>query len=365
MKKNLITAVLIAAAIVLWLASGLLRESPPAHEGISTTVLPPSAESLVRVRARDFQAQQRTLTQILRGRTESKRTALVSAEVSGRVVARPAERGDRVKAGDVLCELAVDEREAILAEAVADFERARLEDRGARELSERELLSEIGIAKAKAELSSAQARVERERLNVARTRITAPFDGIVETMHIEVGDLAAVGTACATVLDLDPLLISANVSERSVGAIHVGDFVTARTVTDEALEGRVSFVGKQSDAATRTYPVEVTIPNPDYRLRAGLTTTISVNTETVLAHQVSPSLFTLDDNGTIGLRAVNRNDVVVFHPVRIVEDSPAGAWVTGLPGTVRLITVGHEFVAAGQKVAVELDSMAPATAGAL
>jgi hypothetical protein len=44
------------------------------------------------------------------------------------------------------------------------------------------------------------------------------------------------------------------------------------------------------------------VPNPDYRLRAGLTTVVSVETETVLAHRVAPSLFTLDDDGVIGLR---------------------------------------------------------------
>lgn len=365
MSKNLISASLIAAGILLWLLSGLFREPELGVDVTSTAVLPPSADALTRVRVREFAAQQRTLTQILRGRTESKRTANVSAQINGQVIARHVERGDRVKEGDLLCELAIDERQAILAEALADLERARLEERGAAELKQRDLLSDIRIAQVEAELASAEARVTREELNLQRTRITSPFDGVVEALHMDVGDLAAVGSACATVLDLDPLLITASVSERNVGSIHVGDQVAARTSTDDALEGVVSFVSKQSDATTRTYTVEVTVPNPDYHLSAGLTTAVSVTTDTVLAHRVSPALFTLNDAGVLGLRAVNRENEVVFHPIKIVEDALDGAWVTGLPGSVRLITVGHEYVSQGQKVETEDAGIAPATANAL
>lgn len=355
MKKNFLNAGLIAAAILLWLLSGVFRDGDDALQTADTAVLPPAADALTLVRVREIQAEQRTLTQLLRGKTASKRTARISAEVSGRVVARPVERGDRVAAGDLLCELAVDDREASLREAKAELKRAEMEYRGALKLESQQLLSDIRIAQVEADLASARARVEREQLNLARTSIRAPFDGIVETLHLEVGDLASVGATCATVLDLDPLLITANASERDVGAIEVGDSVTARTSTDQRLTGLVSFVGSVSDEATRTYPVEVTVPNPEYRLRAGLTTTVSVATDTVLAHRVSPALFTLNDEGVLGLRAVDGDDHVVFHPIKVVEDATGSAWVTGLPGVVRLITVGHEYVSEGQQVQTEVE----------
>jgi multidrug efflux system membrane fusion protein len=72
--------------------------------------------------------------------------------------------------------------------------------------------------------------------------------------------------------------------------------------------------------------------------------------EAVKAHRVSPSLFTLNDAGALGLRTINRENRVEFYPVSILEDSPDGAWVKGLPERARLITVGHEFVAEGQIV---------------
>jgi multidrug efflux system membrane fusion protein len=359
MKKNLITATLIGTGLLLWLLSGLFVEGPAPLQDTRSTAVVEAEQDLFRVRVARFDAQQRTLTRILRGKTESKREAQVSAETAGRVVARPVERGDRVAAGELLCELAVDDREAVVAQAEADLRRAELEERGARQLQERSLLSEIRIAQVVAELESARATLERARLELQRTQIRAPFDGVVEQLHVNVGDLAGIGTPCATLISLDPMLIAANVSERDVVYLSVGQPVTARTSTDERIEGAVTFVGSQSDPATRTYPVEVTVANPDYALRAGLTTVISVETATVLAHRVAPSLFTLDDDGVLGLRGVDRQNRVVFYPVDVVEDGADGAWVTGLPGIARLITVGQEFVAAGERVEVQEENTVP------
>lgn len=362
MKKNLITATLIGVALLVWLLSGSLSESPTPLADTATSSVSPADAGMTRVRVARLNAEQRTLTRMLRGRTASKQLARVSAETHGRVISRPVERGDRVEAGALLCELAVDERAATVSEAEAALKRAEIEYRGALQLQDRNLLSEIRISQVAADREEAKSTLTRERLNLQRTRILAPFDGLVEELHVDVGDLASVGTVCATLINLDPLLIAANVSERDIDFIQVGSAVTARTSTNKRLTGTVSFVGSQSNDVTRTYPVEITVPNPDYSIRAGLTTVVNVPTKTVLAHRVSPALFTLNDDGVIGLRAVDQDNRVVFHAVDIVEDAADGAWVTGLPGVVRLITVGQEFVSRGQVVDVQDASAPPATA---
>ncbi|MEO0436243.1 MAG: efflux RND transporter periplasmic adaptor subunit [Pseudomonadota bacterium] len=363
MKKNLVTACVIAAALLLWLLSGLATEDSFVSEAsIASAEGLDDGESQIRVRIATFAAEQRTQTRILRGKTESKRSAQVSAETTGRIIQRPVERGDRVSKGDLLCELATDDREATVAEAKAQLSQAEIEFRGAQELQERGLLSEIRIAQANTELERARARLERERLNLKRTKVTAPFSGVIEELHLDVGDFAGVGAPCATLLDLDPLLVAANVSEQDIDLIALDSPVTARTSTNQRLDGVVSFVGRQSNPATRTFPIEITVPNPNYELRAGVTTVVSVTAETVLAHRVSPALFTLDDEGVLGLRAVNDDNEVVFHPVEVIEDGATGAWVTGLPGIVKLITVGQEFVSAGQIVRVQNADLPPATA---
>lgn len=294
---------------------------------------------------------------MLRGKTVSKQTASVSTEISGIVVSRPVERGARVSEGQVLCEIAIDDRAALVTEAMATLTQAEIEHDGALALQGDNLLAEAQVAQSAARLESAKANLLRRELDLRRTKVTAPFSGVVETQPLVVGDLARVGDVCATLINLNPILVEVSVSERDVGALRLGEGASARTSNGEYVEGTITFVGSQSDDVTRTYLVEITIPNPDYAIRAGLTAVVDLPGETVSAHRVSPSLFTLNDAGELGLRTVDREGRVEFYPIAILEDSPDGAWVTGLPERARLITIGHEFVAEGQVVEAQAISV--------
>ena len=305
---------------------------------------------LNRVRVEVIRSEPRTRYLVLRGRTESKRAVDVKAEIAGKVVSRPVERGTRVEAGDLLCELAVDDREVAVDEAKAALENARIEHQGSLKLKEQGLMSQIAIAGTYAQQEAARAQLLRQELDLERTRITAPFDGVVEDLQMNVGDYAVPGASCATLIDLDPMLVRADVTEAEVESLRPGGRVSGRTSVGRELEGVVTFVGKQSDPVTRTYPVEVTVANADYSIRSGLTVNLRIGLGEVSAHQISPALFTLGDSGEIGVRILDESNTVVLKTVRIIEDGPEGVWITGLPEVTRLITVGQEFVAAGEMV---------------
>ncbi|KGE04164.1 efflux RND transporter periplasmic adaptor subunit [Pseudohaliea rubra] len=359
MRKNLIVATLIAAGILLWLLSGLFGS----NDGDRAANPPPLAEAQPRetsrepvaVRARESRAEPRQRTLALRGRTDNKRTVEVRAEITGMVIERPVERGSRVEAGDLLCRVAVDDREVAVAEAEAALKRARIEYEGALKLREMGLQSATAIAQAEAGLAAARATLKREQLNLERTALRAPFAGVVEAVALEIGDYATPGTTCATLLDLDPMLVTARVSAGDAARLEVGAPVRAVTATGRELTATLSFIGNQSDTATRTYALEATLPNPDYLLRSGVPATLEIPTGEVQAHRVSPALFTLDDAGRLGLRTLDRDNRVVFQPIDIIEDGAEGTWVTGLPSVTRIITVGQEFVFDGQRVRVEQD----------
>ena len=85
-------------------------------------------------------------------------------------------------------------------------------------------------------------------------------------------------------------------------------------------------------------------------LRSGLTSTVRISLDEVFAHRVSPALFTLNDQGELGLRLIEKENRVEFRAIKVIEDSDRGVWVTGLPRTVSLITVGQETVLAGQTI---------------
>ena len=352
MRKNLKVASIFAALVLLWLASGLFSEPEAPVPNLADAMAAMSESTLPSVIVEEIRSEPRNNRRIFRGKTVSNQTASIRAEISGRVVSRPVERGARVSEGRVLWEISTDDRSARVTEALATVSEAQIEYDGALALQSDGLLAEAQLAQLAARLESAKANLLRRELDLRRTKVTAPFSGVVETQPLVVGDLARVGDICATLINLNPILVEVSVSERDVGALRLGEGASARTSNGEYVEGTITFVGSQSDDVTRTYLVEITIPNPDYAIRAGLTAVVDLPGETVSAHRVSPSLFTLNDAGELGLRTVDREGRVEFYPIAILEDSPDGAWVTGLPERARLITIGHEFAAEGQIVDV-------------
>ncbi len=361
MRKTYITALVIAAAVVLWLASGQFGDRTDEatqlsiserNERVAAAV---EDRALSRVRARVSTATQQTAYASVRGRTENKRTVEVRAETVGRIMARPVERGDRVATGDALCRLSRDDRDARLAEAQAALRQAYIEYRGSQRLKTQGLQSETAIATAGARLAATRARLKSIELDIERTLVRAPFDGVVEITHVEIGDYVQPGMACVTLVDLDPMLLVGQITEKDVLRVRVGEQAFGELATGQRLSGAIVFIGQQADDTTRTYRVEIEVPNADYALRSGITADVLIAAERLPAHLVSPALFALDDEGAVGLRTLDADNVVQFLPVDTLRDDEAGVWVTGLPAVATLVTVGHEFVVPGEQVDVDFE----------
>ena len=356
MSKNFISASVIASLILVWLVSGLFVNPPNSvEEATSSAVIakmkqtaPTEVVSRVRVSRINAEARRRSVT--LRGRTEAKRIVEVTAEVAGQVVSRSVERGMQVSRGQLLCEIAIDDREVAVEEARAGLDKAQIEHAGSARLADQGLLSEVAIAASEARRQAAEAHLQRQILNLARTRVTAPFDGVVEDLHLDEGDYAGPGDSCATLIDLDPMLVTAQVTEEQVEYLQLGTPVSGTTRLGRPVEGELSFIGNQSDAVTRTYAVEITVDNQDYSLRSGLTVSLQVSLGDIWAHRVAPSLLSLNEQSVMGVRLIDGNNRVVFRPIEIIEDGPNGMWVTGLPSTAKIITVGQEYVREGALV---------------
>ena len=354
MSKNVISASIVAGLLFLWLGSGLWVERPSGPAPVTVVesgpVQQPAIATLSKVRVQLTKAEPRNQSVVLRGRTEAKRIVDATAEISGQVVRRSVERGEQVSRGQLLCEIAIDDRAMAVEEAQAALNKAEIEHEGSLRLAAQGLLSEVAIAASAARQEAAEAQLERQTLNLARTQITAPFDGVVEDFHLDEGDYAMPGDACATVIDLDPMLVTAQVTEEQVEHLRLGSVVQGSTRMGRSLEGALSFIGNQSDPVTRTYAVEITVDNRDYRLRSGLTVSLRVMLDEIQAHYITPSLLTLNEQGDMGVRLIDTSNRVVFSAIEIVEDGPDGMWVSGLPDSAALITVGQEYVTVGTTV---------------
>src|SRR5579872_285298 len=341
----------IAIIVSLWVATGMFN-SQAAQKVDDDSIGKPSSTPSVRVT--QLVASERDATVIIRGRTQAKNEVDVRAEVEGVVQAIHFDKGDRVKMGDTLCEIRLNDRGAKVAQAAALVAQTQKELQVAQDLYNQGFRSKTQLAQSEAAFAQAQAGLATMNIALANTHIKAPFDGIVDDRYVNAGDYMRPGDKCEMVIAPEPFLAVGTVSEHEVGQIHVGDAAIAKLVTGETVSGTVTFVADRADPTTRTFRVEVQLPNPDAKLRDGVSADINIPVRHVKAQHISPGIMVLDDSGVPGVRVVI-NGRVKFLPITIVSDGPDGAWVTGLPDNVDVITVGQQFVSDGQRVNAVMD----------
>jgi multidrug efflux system membrane fusion protein len=346
--------------MLAWVYSGQFSESLAEQSAAERIELSAESEtvSIPTVRGMVSKATDHTVELLVRGTTQVNRSVVVRSEISGRVVGLPLPKGSTVDTGDILCNISVDTRDKNLVEARALQRQAALEYKGLRDLSHKGLQSEITLAQAKARLETANAAVSRSMLAMSHTRVKAPFPGIIEEQPVEVGDFLNVGGACATLIETDPILLVGQVAERDIIHVTQGETVFAHLITGETVSGKISYISQLANKSTRSYRIEVEVPNPDLSLRAGITSELKVPLETRLAHRISPAVLVLDDEGEIGVRIVDVNNKVVFHYVDIISEGNDGIWVSGLPEIATVITIGQEEVYEGQLVKADISPLA-------
>ncbi len=330
---------------------------------------------------------------VLRGQTKANRQVEVLAETTSTVISEPKRKGAFVEAGDLLCELDPGTRPANLAEAMArkseaesrmpeaeaklDEAHARVAEAeilltAARKLSEtgfgsetRRISSEATMSAAEAGVKSAEAGLETTQAGIEaaaaavgaakreidRLTIEAPFRGLLESDTAELGSLMQPGSLCATVIQLNPIKLVGFVPETEVNRVIVGSGASAQLATGLQVQGRVTFLSRSADETTRTFEVEITVPNDELLIRDGQTATIQIAAEGAKAHLLPQSALTLNNEGQLGVRTVGAGNVVDFMPVRLLRDSADGVWIGGLPETVDIIVIGQEFVTKGVVVA--------------
>lgn len=295
---------------------------------------------------------QHEYTVVIRGRTEAARAVSVRSETAGVVAQTPATEGGYVQKGAVLCRLAVDARQATLDQARAALRSRQLTREASVELAKKGYRSQTQVLQDQANLDSATAAVRQAEIALEQTNIRAPFAGVFDKREAEVGTYLAPGQACGTMIELDPILVVGDVPETEAGKVRMGSVATAKLVSGEIISGRVRYVARDADPQTRTYRVEITAANPRLSARSGLSAETHIGAGLGPAHLAPVSSLVLDAAGRQGVRYVGNDGRVGFSPVVVLEETPAGVWVTGLRGDMRIITVGQSYVGEGQKVRV-------------
>jgi multidrug efflux system membrane fusion protein len=350
MKPSYLIAGGIVLVILAYLVIKPFVSRPDPKVDAAAHAAPTNALPLVRVALTPESAHPYRIT--LRGRTQATRSVVVRSETAGVVAQTPILQGTTVARGTVLCRLAVDARQAALDQTKAMMKSRQLQMQASANLAERGFRSQTQVLSDQANLDQASAAVRQAEVALAQVNIRAPFAGVFDHRDAEIGAYLAPGQSCGTMLELDPLLIVGDIPETETGKVKVGALATAKLVSGEVISGRVRFVGKDADPATRTYRIEIAAPNHGAMVRSGLSAEILLDAGVGPAHLVPTAALVLDAGGHQGVRYVQPDGSVAFSPVEVLEESPQGIWVSGLHGALQIITVGQAYVSEGQKVRV-------------
>ena len=291
-KQTYKTAAILASFLAIWMVSGSMIEEQNFEKNTS------KLDTLSSVTIVNSKATNKSKILKSSGFTEADKFVQVRAEVSGRLIARPAQQGDYVEEGDLICQLYIAGREAY-------------------------------------------------------PKIVAPFSGYLETLRVEEGDFLNTGAVCAALIDPDPMLIVADIAEKDIAQVELGSEASAKLISGRYISGEVTFIASSADKNTRTFRVEISVDNKDRTIRDGVSAEIYIKGKQEAAHKISPAILSLNDQGKLGVRTVTSDNRVEFKEINILEDTNSGMWVSGLGEEARIITLGQEYVFQGQTVNVK------------
>ncbi|MBL4870055.1 MAG: hypothetical protein JKX72_03775 [Robiginitomaculum sp.] len=237
-KLSYIIAFAISVSIFIWFAIGGKAGLSSINDKKETTPIvqtqKPDAPS---VKIDRLQAEYHENFIKLHGRTEAVREVAIKAETRGLVVKTPIAEGQRIKRGTVVCEQDIDARQAMLDQANAVLRSRELEYNAAQKLVDKGFRSPTQALGALAALDGAKASVTQAQIELGNVIVRAPFDGIFEQQMAEIGDYLSPGQPCGLLVDLDPLIIAGEATEKQVSLFTVGKTANITLATDKVSLG--------------------------------------------------------------------------------------------------------------------------------
>jgi membrane fusion protein, multidrug efflux system len=359
MSRPIQYSLLVIASLLLILPSGC--GSPADKTAEKTKPRPVRVET---IRSRDLPILVRSV-----GRLVPDREVVVSAQVTGIVVAFNADVGDRVASGVALVGLDATDYNLALNAAEANLQaaQARLSAAGKNFARAGRLLPEKAISQelfdaaeaeyraSRASVSQLTAAVDTARQRLKKTTIHAPFSGHVVQRLVELGQNVAVGEAVMGIADMQAMRVKIHINENEYLHLDRDDpvSVVVEAFSDKPYTGRVDKIGIQADARTNTFEVEILLDNPGFTFKAGLTARVAIQTEvireavmipqgSVLFREDRKEVFVVEQGGHAAAREVQLGETA-GSDVRILQ---------GLKSGDVLIVAGAQYLKPGDAVEI-------------
>ena len=412
MKKSIFIASFILLLVVGWIGSGQLSNNVIAQDDNTQEV--PETETSYSTNAENnkdeeftFSVETKVFTSKLidqsielQGQTIHNKKIDVKSETSGNIDSIEFSRGDKVSQNAEMITISLEDRNEKLLSAKKDLERLSKElilneknrdnllsqnverielyeieyasakqliDKGLSSKSKLSLASfnlanakadkedikikfESTLANLEAQISNVKSVLKNIKLDIDKTSIKAPFDGIISEKMVEETEFISLGTPLFTIIDLDPIKIEGYLSEFDINKVSLGTKAIIEDSNGIKKNGIISFISPSAETSTRTFEITIEADNKDLSYKSGITTKIIIKGSELKAHKIPPSILTLLDDGTVGVKAVDSDNNVTFYSTKTIKDTIDGMWVSGLPEKVNLIVSGQEYISIGEKI---------------
>ena len=347
MKKSTYLSLGLLFIVAIWMLSGVFATAPESEAATGTSS---QTTQKMSVEVKGIESEQIVREVVIQGELEPLRQVELRAETTSPVVGLPIDKGEYVVEGTLLVQLAIEDRMAQLKSALAEVASQQLEVAGAKKLLKRGLQSKNQLKAREASLASAEATLQVAKLELEYTAIKAPFSGVLEDRHVELGSHLEKGDQIVLLVDESIVKAVGYVSQQSAGKLQLGQQVDIRLLDGREATGTLTYLSSVGDAQTHSFRVEAEIVNSDGKLNAGVSIELSIATGYEAAHFVSPAVLSLDTSGEVGIKSVSDDSTVSFYPIELLRTESDGVWVSGLPDKVKIITQGQGFVNSGEPV---------------
>jgi multidrug efflux system membrane fusion protein len=407
MKKSIFIAFSILLIVVGWIGSGQFTNVNAQDD--TSTINESNTEAVEKIVVEDtsskVEVKEFIFSQIdqsieLQGQTTHNKKIDVKSETTGNIINIAFKRGDKVSKGEELIKISIENRKELLNSAKKDLDRLNkelelneknkinrlsqnkeliklyeIEFASAKQLIDKGLssksklsLASFNLANARsdqedilitfesqqssigAQIANVRSQLKNIELDIDKTVINSPFSGIISDKMIEESEYITPGNIMFTIIDLNPIKIQGYLSEFDVNKVSLGTKAIIENTNGLKKTGTISFISPSAETSTRTFEITIEADNADLSFKSGITTKITIAGSELKAHKIPPSILTLQDDGTVGVKAVNDENIVIFYPTTSVKDTIDGIWVSGLPDKVNLIVTGQEYVAIGESV---------------
>ena len=408
MKKSVIIAFIIFLAVTSWFLSGKIsigneHQNDQSYNDSSNDNNNDISNNILKVESKIVYSEEIEESITLQGQTIHNRTIDIKSETTGNIINKNYKRGKIVTSDEILVEISMEDRQELLNSYTQELKRNKkeilinekkrdnsiykikeqiklyeIEYQSAKQLIDKGLssksklsLASFNLANAKSnlndielnyqsqvanletQLANIKSKIKNIKIDIDNTKISSSFSGIINNSYVEIGDYVRPGNVLFSVVDLNPIKIQGYLSESDINRVKVGTKAIVSNSNSITKIGEITFISPTAETSTRTFEITIEANNDDLLFKSGITSSIIIEGKMIKAHKIPPSVLTLQDDGTVGVKTIDENNKVVFYPIKKEIDTIDGMWVSGLPDKVRLIITGQEYITVGQIVEIE------------